>query len=147
MTTDTQQPDGYDLEVQRLQAVPDEQFRQEVQYAWGEFMRPYSLFKLVKAGCALGKMAGGLPYIPCNCLTEIRARAEARSYSAQWPGLLPLIANDTRLPDSPETITREQLPLFARYQRALDCFRETREFTRELTEEDLVWFKQQVGLE
>lgn len=104
--------DIYDLEVERLQAIPDEEFRGEIYKAWQDIGRPEHspLFDIIGHKC--NNLAG--------CLTQIRSISR-RAYINGSPNeeITQQIHNDERIPRSPSFITKESLPVFAEWQRKI----------------------------
>ena len=117
-----EEKDIYDLEVERLQAIPTEEFGQEIFNAWVYGPKHSCLFDLVgatgedKDQCIkddLGRESG--------CLTQIRLNSYD-SFNAFIHGkvdeeLTDQIRSDPRIPSNHNGITKENLSVFAEYQR------------------------------
>lgn len=106
--------DKYDEAIAYLLAQED--FHDAVKTSWSNplFIKAGCLFQYVTPSGELERDCDGL--ICSGCLTIVRAGIRR----ACTPELTDRIRADNRLPDSPDKITKESLPVFAEWQRELD---------------------------
>lgn len=105
--------DIYQLEVERLQAIHDEQFKEVIFKAWTNFEDHSPLFDTI----------GNKNDFSHGCLTQIRTGYRVGVFAAP-NGIINYeltreIVADERIPKSPMTITKESLPVFAEWQRKI----------------------------
>ncbi|MGE0289092.1 MAG: hypothetical protein AB7I42_22800 [Bradyrhizobium sp.] len=99
--------DKYDKAMAYLLAAEtDEDFTERV---WDAWRAPYDT-----DGGALFQHAGTGP--DCGCLTSVRRG----SFDAETPELTAAIRADERIPKYCADITRDNLPVFAEWQRRID---------------------------
>ena len=98
--------DVYDLEIERLQAIPDEEFNSEV---YGVWLMGEGLFKFLDK------------YNQGGCLTMVKeGKYDAYLNGEVDDGLTLEIRQDERIPDSSDDITKQSLSVFAEWQRRVD---------------------------
>lgn len=104
-------PDKYDEQIAELLADDpyDREFRDRVRTLW---QRGEGLFAF-----AYNPETRDEPCWKYGCLTMIHDGPE---YKAQTPELTEAIRADGRIPDDPDEIEPEHLPVFAEWQRRLD---------------------------
>ena len=99
--------DIFDLEIERFQAISDEEFRTEIFYAWIHGDKHSILFNCI------GSTDDGI----AGCLTQIRMGfGKAYINGKIDEALTEAIREDERLPYD-TAITKESLPVFAEWQR------------------------------
>ena len=105
--------DVYQLEVERLQAIPDAYFFEEVLDAWCIGHKHSPLFDIIGEGSTLAYFIG--------CLTQIKASEYRAAFIKGKPNkaLTREIRKDERIPKGVEGITKESLPVFAEWQRKI----------------------------
>jgi len=107
--------DIYALEVERLQAIPDDEFKQKVSEAWLLEENHSPLFDML--GRRWEEDETG---ISAGCLTQIKMFPRRRAAFVNGKvhtEFTQKIKEDSRIPDSAVFITKESLPVFAEYQR------------------------------
>ncbi len=100
--------DKYDEAVEYLQNNPDESFEQAIVVAWND---PYG-----KPGGELFKYTG-TPQSMTGCLTQVKGAG----WDAPTSELTMAIRADSRVPNDILRITKENLAVFAEWQRTLDA--------------------------
>lgn len=102
--------DKYDRQIAELERLEGDDFRKEVHEQWKAsrglfaFAAPHNEMRTPKGDC-------------CGCLTMIRHNP---MFSAYTQKLTREIRNDERLPMGVPSITKENLPTLAEWQRRLD---------------------------
>ncbi len=111
--------DKYDLAIEKLMGVPDEEFATAVENAWAWNHRdgPATHLPLFDSAGRTGDRydkdwTGEI----CGCLTQVAEGFKG----AATPELTEAIRADKRLPKHVSHIRREHLPVFAQWQRRLD---------------------------
>lgn len=102
--------DAYDRAIQSLINVPDDEFTKVVNRVWMNYDDTPEgvLFGGATPSRSVGTGEGA-------CLTMIR-----NNYEAYTPELTLAIRNDERIPNDVDDITKENLYVFAEWQRRLD---------------------------
>lgn len=101
-------PDKYDSEIERLQAIPDQDFELKAHKSW---LNPDILFRfLTPDGHSRNRPDGG----GCGCPTMVKNGAVA------WTDELTDFVRSLDLPADGRSMTKAHLPLFAEAQRAAD---------------------------
>lgn len=109
--------DKYDREIEKIMAAPFIAFEVVKRWRSASPNGEGCLFQFMTPSGSRNALTGGAPLF--GCLTQIRNSA---TFSAYTPELTDLIRADERIPKNPtEVCTREQLEVFAEYQRLADA--------------------------